>query len=100
VQALPDDRAISCTDDNKHNASMKKHESAYLKCHQQTLAFNVCKTEVNTTRVAIYIAIPNNMLHLTIEFANQALGKFFNVSVVSLEDIKSAKSCKTGGENQ
>jgi len=56
----------------------------YLQRHQQTLSFNIGKAEVNTSWVAIHIAITDDMFDLRVDFVDQAFGKLSNVCSIPL----------------
>lgn len=74
MQALPDDRAISCITDKKRDTEMEL--MPYLQGHEKTFTLNIGKTQVNTSWVAIGIPIPNNMFNLCIDALDKTIREF------------------------
>ena len=58
---------------------------SHFKCHQQRLSFNICKTEIDTARISTLVSIADNVFNLRIDFADKAIRKLFNASVITLE---------------
>ena len=46
----------------------------YLECHQETLAFDIGETQVDATRVAIGVTIPDYVLNTRVDPVDESVG--------------------------
>lgn len=56
----------------------------HLQRHQKTFSLDVGKTKVYTTRITIDIPIADDVFHLRINSTDEAIGKLFYASMISL----------------
>ena len=65
-------------------SSTLQYSHAHLQSHQKTLTLHIGKTEIDTSRVAIYISVSHNMFHLGIDTVDESLGQLLDTGMVAL----------------
>lgn len=74
----PDHGSLACT----NNILTRRR---YLQSHQKTLSFNIREAEVHAARIAVNIAIANDMFDLRINLRDEAIRECLDVTVVPLQ---------------
>lgn len=62
------------------------NSSTYLQSHEQAFAFHVRKAEIDTARVAVRIAVPDDVLDFGIDLVDESVGEALDVGMVSLQE--------------
>ena len=71
----------------------------YLQRHQQALALNVCKAEIDTSGVASHVAITDDVLNPGVDTVNEAVGELLDPGGIPLrnnERQRTAQRMRTG----